>query len=108
LLTRLYALLDEGKSPSFDMLRLDLDDDPLARKANELRDIGERNPDRAGTLRELLRRFAERRVRPELEEIKNQLHAARDPRVAMEKLRQLHNRTVELGPDTLPNERVRS
>ncbi len=103
LLTSLYALLDEGKSPSFDMLRLELDNDPLGRYASEMHRIGEENPDRAGTLRKLLRHYAERRQAPAKEELQNKLYATRDPREALELLRQLQNRSVELGPDTLPN-----
>jgi hypothetical protein len=93
----LYVLLDEGKSPSFDMLRLQLDNDPLAKKAFELYDTGKANSDRAGTLRELLRQYAERRFRPVKEEILNQLHAASDHRTALEALRQLQQRTVSEG-----------
>ena len=103
LLQGLYVLLDEGKSPSFDMLRLKLDNDPLLRAALQRRDVGEANADRAGTLRTLLRLFAEKRLRPVTEELHNQLHAAPDHRTALELLRQLQNRTVELGPDTLAN-----
>jgi DNA primase len=103
LLQGLYVLLDEGKSPSFDTLRLKLDNDPLLRAALQLRDVGEANTDRAGTLKTLLRFFAEKRLRPVTEELHNQLHAAPDHRTALELLRQLQNRTVELGPDTLAN-----
>jgi DNA primase len=104
LLDGLYALLAEGVSPSFDMLRMRLDDnDPLGKWVAHHREIGERNPDRAGTLRELLRRFAERRLRPVKEDLQNQLHAAPDHQTALELLRQLQNRTNELGPDTLAN-----
>jgi hypothetical protein len=85
------------------MLRLKLDNDPLLRAALQRRDVGEANADRAGTLRTLLRLFAEKRLRPVTEELHNQLHAAPDHRTALELLRQLQNRTVELGPDTLAN-----
>jgi DNA primase len=103
LLQGLYVLLDEGKSPSFDMLRLKLDNDPLLRAALRLRDVGEANTDRARTLRTLLRCFAEKRLRPVTEELQNQLHAAPDHRTALELLRQLQTQTVEQGPDTLAN-----
>ena len=39
----------------------------------------------------------------ELGEMQNQLHAAPDHRAALEVLRQLQQRTSELGPDTLAN-----
>jgi DNA primase len=103
LLTGLYALVDEGESPSFDMLRLELDNDPLGKKAIELRDVGAANTDRARTLEALGKHFAQRRLRPAIEDLQNQLHAAPDHRTALELLRQLQNRTVELGPDTLAN-----
>ncbi len=103
LLRGLYALLDEGQSPSFDMLRLQLDDDPLGKMAIERHAIGTANPDRARTLDALLKHFAQRRLRPALEELQNQLHAAPDNRTALELLRQLQNRNLELGPDTLAN-----
>jgi DNA primase len=103
LLRGLYALLDEGNSPSFDMLRLRLDDDPLGKRAIELHAIGTANPNRARTLEALLKHFAQRRLRPALDELQNRLHAAADHQTALEVLRQLQNRTVELGPDTLAN-----
>jgi DNA primase len=94
LLQGLYALLDEGESPSFDMLRLQLDNDPLGKKALEMQEIGEANPDRPGTLQTLLAHFVERRLKPQKEKLQNQLHAAPDHQAALELLRQLQNRTA--------------
>jgi DNA primase len=101
LLRGLYALADEGKSPSFDVLRLGLDNDPLAKAAADLRDVGEANPNRAETLRSLVAYFAARRLRPVQEELRNKVQAAPDHRTGLELLRQLQTRTVEQGPDTL-------
>ncbi len=56
-------------------------------------------PDRAACLRQLLDFFRERRLKRVKQELHTQLNAARDPAAALELLRQLQNRNIELGPD---------
>jgi DNA primase len=98
LLEGLYALDAAGEPPTLDLLRCRLDNAPLAVKALQLQETGRMHPDRQGWLRELLARFRERRLRPVTQELHNQLHAASDPAAALELLRQLQNRNVELDP----------
>jgi DNA primase len=93
LLEGLYRLLAEGLEPTLELLRLRIDNPPLMTKALELQEMGRRNNDRQTWLRGILERFAERRALPEKEELRNQLHAARDHAAALDLLRQLQNRT---------------
>lgn len=100
LLSELYTLLDEGESPSFDMLRLRLDNDPLSKMAHELHKVGRVNPDRRTPLEALVKRFAEQRRMAAEAEITKRLQANPDPLQALELYRQLEKRPVELGPET--------
>jgi len=99
LLQGLYDLHRAGQPPTLDLLRARLDSGPLAEHALKLQDVGRRHPDRAEWLAQLLARFRERRLRPVTQELHNQLHAASDHSKALELLRQLQNRNIELGPD---------
>jgi len=107
LLEGLYQLHSAGEPPTLDQLRAHLDAS-LAEKALKLQDIGRRHPDREAWLRRLLARFEERRTRPVKQELQNRLHAASDHLAALELLRQLQNRTGELGPDASAVAGVRS
>ena len=98
LLEGLYGLLAAGEPPTLDLLRPRLDNVHLAVKALELQAIGRALPDRAACLRQLLAFFQERRLKRVKQELHTQLNAARDPAAALELLRQLQNRNVELGP----------
>jgi DNA primase len=98
LLEGLYGLLAAGEPPTLDLLRPRLDNVHLAVKALELQAIGRALPDRAACLRQLLVFFQERRLKRVKQELHTQLNAARDPAAALELLRQLQNRNVELGP----------
>jgi len=97
LLEGLYALHLAGQPATLDQLRVRLDSAPLAEHALKLQDVGRRNPDKAAWLGQILLRFRERRLRPEKEELQNQLHAASDHSTALELLRQLQNRNVAGG-----------
>jgi hypothetical protein len=108
LLEGLYALDAAGEPATLDQLRPHLGNVRLAVKALELQEVGRHNPDRAVWLGRILERFRERRLRPATQELHNQLQAARDHGAALELLRQLQNRNVELGPDTAPVAGVRS
>ncbi len=99
LLQGLYDLHRAGQPPTLDLLRARLESGPLAEHALKLQDVGRRHTDRAGWLNQLLARFRERRLRPVTQELHNQLHAASDHSAALELLRQLQNRNIELGPD---------
>jgi hypothetical protein len=94
----LYALLAAGEPPTLDLLRPRLDNVHLAAKALQLQAIGRAIPDRAACLRQLLAFFQERRLKRVKQELHTQLNAARDPAAALELLRQLQNRNIELDP----------
>jgi DNA primase len=100
LLSGLYALAAAGEPPTLDQLRPSLESARLAEKALEMQEVGLANPDRPAWLRQLIARFQERRARPVKQELHNQLQAASDHAAALELLRRLQNRTIELGPDT--------
>jgi DNA primase len=89
LLGGLYALLEEGKSPTLDRLRERIDSPRLAAHALGMQDVGRMIRGRADALRQIMEVFRERRARPEKDELKNQLHATPDHEAALELLRQL-------------------
>jgi DNA primase len=93
LLEGLYRLHAEGAEPTLDRLRARIDNPPLMAKALELQEVGRANSDRPAWLKGVLGCFAERRARPEKQELRNQLHATSDHAAAVELLRQLQNRT---------------
>jgi DNA primase len=100
LLEGLYALHAEGRPATLDLLRGGLHHPRLEEKALHMQEIGRAYPDRPGCLERVLERFRERRARSVKQEIHNQLHAVDDHAQALELLRRLQNRNVELGPDT--------
>lgn len=99
LLQGLYDLHRDSQPTTLDQLRTRLDNGPLAEHALKLQDVGRRHPDRAGWLRQLIAVFRERQLRPGKQELHNQLHAESEHSKALELLRQLQNRNIELGPD---------
>jgi len=103
LLKGLFALSAEGVSPTLDRLRVELDDAPaLVNKAFQLQDAGLSRPDRQRELEDLMARFRQRREKTARQELHGQLHVVRDTRDAqaeIELLRQVMNRSIELGPD---------
>jgi hypothetical protein len=76
--------------------------------AIEAQDRGRQVSDRDAFFAQLLTHFGERRQRRVTQELQNQLHAASDHAAALELLRQLQNRNVELGPDASSVAGVRS
>jgi DNA primase len=98
LLEGLFALHAAGEPPTLDLLRPRLANVHLAASALRLQAIGRDMPDRAACLRQLLAFFQERRLKRVKQELHTQLNAARDPAAALELLRQLQNRNIELDP----------
>jgi DNA primase len=94
MLAGLYALQAEGEPPTLDLLRARLDDPRLAEAALRLQDVGRANPDRAGTLRQLLAEFRRRRLQPAKQELQSQLSAVSDHAQAVELLRRLQDHTA--------------
>ena len=100
LLAGLFALSAAGASPTLDRLRVDLDDSPaLVNKAFQLQDAGLSRPDRHRELEDLLARYRQRREKTARQELLGRLHVVRDAQSEADLLRQVMNRSVELGPD---------
>jgi hypothetical protein len=93
LLEGLYRLLAEGQSSHLDLLRARIDNPRLMAKALEWQELGKRHPDRTAWLKDILARFRERRALPQKQELQNQLRAVSDHAQALDKLRQLQNRS---------------
>jgi DNA primase len=99
LLAGLYALYDEGLTPDLDSLRLRLADNPrLADFALRAQEVGLTHPDRGGWLREVLRRFRERRAARKALEVRGKLNATTDHETALEQLKRLQQETAVSGP----------
>jgi DNA primase len=97
LLESLYALEEEGLSPDLDALRLRIADNPrLADFALKAQEVGRQHADRPGWLRQIIRRFGERREARKNRDLQGKLNAAGDHDAAMELLRKLQARGV--GP----------
>jgi DNA primase len=100
LLAGLFALSAAGAAPTLDRLRVDLDDSPsLVNKAFQLQDAGLSRPDRHRELEDLLARLRQRREKTTRQELLGRLHVVTDAGSELELLRQVMNRSVELGPD---------
>jgi DNA primase len=100
LLSGLYALQAAGERPTLDHLRLSLENARLAERAIQLQEVGQAYPNRDALFSDLLAHFRRRREKTVKQELQSKLHAASDPRAAMELLRRLQNRSVELGTET--------
>jgi len=101
LLEGLYTLQAAGRAPTLDALRMNLQDNaPLVNKAFELQEAGLARANRLLELEGLLAHFQQRRDKSVREELQGKLSAIRDEKAALELLRRVQNRTVELGPDT--------
>ncbi|MGE3806646.1 MAG: DNA primase, partial [Gemmataceae bacterium] len=89
LLEAIYRLHTESGRVDLDELRALLDNPRLGEKVLEFADLGRRNADRAGWLRDLLAEFEKHRLQPAKAELKSKLQAARDHTEAVDLLRQL-------------------
>jgi DNA primase len=95
LLQGLYDLEGAGAPPTLDNLRPSLDDVRLETWGLELQELGNKNTDRDGWLRQILDHFRERRRQSMKQELQNQLQAASNHAAALERLRQLQNLSSE-------------
>ena len=102
LLEGLYALQDEGEPPTLDLLRGRIDSAAWPRRPWNCRTWPAQPGPAEAWLRQLLEHFRERRSARVKQELQNQLHAANDHAAALELLRQLQNRNVDLGPWARP------
>lgn len=108
LLEGLYLLQSEGAEASLDALRERIESAPLIQKALEFQELGRRHPDREAWLKQLLDLFREQRASRRKQELQTQLHGTDDHEAALELLRQLQKRNVELGPGPSPVAGARS
>src|SRR5262249_50442323 len=93
LLEGLYDLLEKNEPPELDRLRTRIDNVRLTEYALRMQEMGRRNPDRAGSLRELLAEFRRKQQVPKIQDLQNRLHAAEDHQAAIELLRELQKQT---------------
>ncbi len=101
LIQGLYDLFDEGAVPDLDGLRLRLADNPaLADFAMRFLEVGRLHPDKPAWLREVARRFRERREHEATRSLQSKLSAASDHEAAMELLRKLQQ-SKALSPNGL-------
>ncbi|OAI54871.1 hypothetical protein AYO44_14065, partial [Planctomycetaceae bacterium SCGC AG-212-F19] len=89
LVAALYELQADGQVPELERLREQIDNPRLIEHAFRARDIGRQERDKAAWLDKLRAEFRQRHVRPRVEELRNQLHAAGDDAAKIELLRQL-------------------
>ena len=94
LLEGLYARQAGGLTPDLDGLRPQIDNPRLVESALRLQEVGLRVADRDSCLKALVAEFRSRRELPRIQELRNQLQAARDHSAALELLRQLQTPKV--------------
>lgn len=92
LLQGLYGLQAEGRPPTLDLLRDQIDEPRLIAKALEWQEVGASNSDRPAWLQLIIQAFRRKReIAPRVEELKNQLHADINHATALDLLRRLQN-----------------
>ena len=99
----LFDLQDEKQLPDLDAVRARLGDSPIGSKLLDLADQGRRNPEPVAWYGNILDRFNERKVKPAVKVLQDQLHAANDHETAIELLRKLQSRTVGSGSVQTPS-----
>lgn len=99
----LFDLLDEKRTPDLDAVRARMGDSPIGSKLLDLADQGRRNPEPVTWYGNILERFNERKVKPVVRVLQDQLHAANDHETAMELLRKLQSRSVGSGSVPTPS-----
>ena len=99
----LFDLLDEKRTPDLDAVRARMGDSPIGSRLLDLADQGRRNPEPMAWYGNILERFNERKVKPVVRVLQDQLHAANDHETAMELLRKLQSRSVGSGSVPTPS-----
>lgn len=99
----LFDLLDEKQTPDLDAVRARMGDSPIGSRLLDLADQGRRNPEPVTWYGNILERFNERKVKPVVRVLQDQLHAANDHETAMELLRKLQSRSVGSGSVPTPS-----
>lgn len=88
----LFDLLDEKRTPDLDAVRARMGDSPIGSRLLDLADQGRRNPEPMAWYGNILERFNERKVKPVVRILQDQLHAENDHEAAIELLRKLQSR----------------
>ena len=99
----LFDLQDEKQTPDLDAVRARMGDSPIGSRLLDLADQGRRNPEPMAWYGNILERFNERKVKPVVRVLQDQLHAANDHETAMELLRKLQSRSVGSGSVPTPS-----
>ena len=99
----LFDLQDEKQTPDLDAVRARMGDSPIGSRLLDLADQGRRNPEPVTWYGNILERFNERKVKPVVRVLQDQLHAANDHETAMELLRKLQSRSVGSGSVPTPS-----
>lgn len=99
----LFDLQDEKLTPDLDAVRARMGDSPIGSRLLDLADQGRRNPEPMTWYGNILERFNERKVKPVVRVIQDQLHAANDHETAIELLRKLQSRSVGSGSVPTPS-----
>ena len=99
----LFDLLDEKRTPDLDAVRARMGDSPIGSRLLDLADQGRRNPEPVTWYGNILERFNERKVKPVVRILQDQLHAENDHEAAIELLRKLQSRSVGSGSVPTPS-----
>ena len=99
----LFDLLDEKRTPDLDAVRARMGDSPIGSRLLDLADQGRRNPEPMAWYGNILERFNERKVKPVVRILQDQLHAENDHEAAIELLRKLQSRSVGSGSVPTPS-----
>ena len=99
----LFDLQDEKQTPDLDAVRARMGDSPIGSRLLDLADQGRRNPEPMAWYGNILDRFNERKVKPVVRILQDQLHAENDHEAAIELLRKLQSRSVGSGSVPTPS-----
>ena len=99
----LFDLQDEKQTPDLDAVRARMGDSPIGSRLLDLADQGRRNPEPMAWYGNILERFNERKVKPVVRILQDQLHAENDHEAAIELLRKLQSRSVGSGSVPTPS-----
>jgi len=99
----LFDLQDEKQTPDLNAVRARMGDSPIGSRLLDLADQGRRNPEPMAWYGNILERFNERKVKPVVRILQDQLHAENDHEAAIELLRKLQSRSVGSGSVPTPS-----
>ncbi len=104
-ITVLYDIFDENLVPDLDAVRARMGDSPIGSRLVDLADQGRRNLESLVWYCSILDRFNERKAKPVVKVIQDQVHAALDHETAIELLKKLQSNSVSSSLGILPSRR---